>query len=261
MERRRVLQILALGSAGTVATIGGASLMHAVTHASEHHWGYTGEGGPEHWSELSPESRVCGLGQEQSPIDLHHPIAAEVGTLTINYHAVPLKLLNNGHTIQVNIDETSGNTLVVNDKTYTLKQFHFHHPSEHTVEGVAFPMELHLVHTNEAGEIAVLGVFLQEGAENPTLKPIWAAMPFHESEILEVRNTQIDPTGLLPEGDATFRYFGSLTTPPCSEIVTWIVFQTPLAVSREQIERFTMIFASNARPVQPQHRRIVLESL
>jgi carbonic anhydrase len=167
--------------------------------------------------------------------------------------------MNNGHTIQVTTDD--GNTLELDGKSYTLKQFHFHHPSEHTVSGASFPMEVHLVHTHEDGSIAVLGVFIKEGSDNHALRPIWEAMPFHKSEMLTVRNTVVDPSDLLPNQGDTFRYFGSLTTPPCSELVSWLVFQTPIEASRAQIERFSLMFAHNARPVQPQNRRIVLESL
>ena len=264
MERRRVLQVLALGSAGTALGLGATSLYQALAAETGHHWGYVGEAGPDHWGELSPEFQVCGLGREQSPIDLNHPISADLSPLTLAYQPVPLKLINNGHTIQVNIDGGSnngGNTLELNGKTYTLKQFHFHHPSEHTVAGAAFPMEIHFVHTHADGSIAVLGVFIKEGAENASLLPIWEAMPTHESEVLTVRNATINPSDLLPNEGDTFRYFGSLTTPPCSEIVSWLVFQRPIEASRAQIEQFSQIFAHNARPVQPQNRRILLESL
>ncbi|MFH7244512.1 MAG: carbonic anhydrase [Spirulina sp.] len=264
MERRRVLQVLVWGSAGTALGLGATSVYQAMAGETGHHWGYVGEAGPDHWGELSPEFQVCGLGREQSPIDLNYPISADLSPLTLAYQPVPLKLLNNGHTIQVNIagdSDNGGNTLDLDGKPYTLKQFHFHHPSEHTVAGAAFPMEIHFVHTHEDGSIAVLGVFIKEGAENPVLRPIWEAMPSHESEVLTVRNATINPSDLLPSEGDTFRYFGSLTTPPCSEIVSWLVFQRPIEASRAQIERFSLIFAHNARPVQPQNRRILLESL
>ncbi|MEY3297579.1 MAG: hypothetical protein RLZZ597_839 [Cyanobacteriota bacterium] len=259
MERRRVLQVLALGSAGTALGLGATSIYQALAGETEHHWGYVGESGPDHWAELAPEFQVCGLGREQSPIDLQHPTPATLSPPTLTYQPVPLRLMNNGHTIQVTTDD--GNTLELDGKSYTLKQFHFHHPSEHTVSGASFPMEVHLVHTHEDGSIAVLGVFIKEGSDNHALRPIWEAMPFHKSEMLTVRNTVVDPSDLLPNQGDTFRYFGSLTTPPCSELVSWLVFQTPIEASRAQIERFSLMFAHNARPVQPQNRRIVLESL
>ncbi|MEB3288606.1 MAG: carbonic anhydrase [Leptolyngbya sp.] len=262
MERRRVLQGFALGSAGVALGLGGTALYQALAGETEHHWGYVGETGPEHWGELSPEFQVCGLGREQSPLDLRHPIPATLSPITLSYHPVPLTLLNNGHTIQVAIDDDArgGNTLELDGKRYTLRQFHFHHPSEHTVDGTAFPMELHLVHSHPDGSLAVLGVLIQEGSENPNLRPIWNVMPARTSEARTVAHIRIDPHDLLPPEGDTFRYFGSLTTPPCSEIVSWVVFQSPIEASRFQIERFARIFPNNARPVQAQNRRVVLES-
>lgn len=260
MERRRVLQILALGGTGTALGWGSPSLYRAVVaHEADSHWGYVGDTGPDRWGQLSPTYQVCGLGQDQSPIDLHHPIPALLSPLTTAYQPVPLKLLNNGHTLQVNID--AGNTLNLEGKSYTLTQFHFHHPSEHTVAGATFPLEMHLVHTHGDGSLAVLGVFIQAGTENALLQSIWEAMPRYASEELTVPNTVIDPNDLIPSPGDTFRYFGSLTTPPCSEVVAWFVFQTPLEASRTQIEQFRSVFGQNARPVQPQNRRILLESL
>ncbi|QQE63663.1 carbonate dehydratase [Leptolyngbya sp. BL0902] len=257
MERRRVLQVLALGSAGTALGLGATSLYQATARADGHQWSYGGDTGPDHWGELSPEFQVCGLGREQSPIDLNHAIPDDLSPLTLAYQPVPLKLLNNGHTIQVIIG--GSNTLELDGKPYTLKQFHFHHPSEHTLAGAAFPMELHLVHTQADGSIVVLGVFIQAGAEHPALQAIWDAMPTHASEVLAMPNTAINPSDLLPSGGHTFRYWGSLTTPPCSERVAWLVFQTPIEASRAQIEQFSTLFPPNARPVQPRRRRALLE--
>jgi len=257
MERRQVLHVLALGSIGT-------ALGQTPAWAAEigQPWGYGGETGPDHWGDLSPEFQVCGLGQAQSPIDLHHPVPATLSPITLNYHPVPLTLLNNGHTIQVMIDGDArgGNTLDLEGKRYTLRQFHFHHPSEHTVAGSVFPMELHLVHTHDDGSIVVLGVLIQAGRENPHLTPIWNAMPAHVSKAQTVPNVRMNPHDLLPPEGDTFRYFGSLTTPPCSEMVSWLVFQRPIQASRSQMDQFAQIFPNNARPVQPQNHRLVLES-
>lgn len=258
MKRRRMLQVLVLGGAGTGLGLDLTSQYPALAAELGRPWGYGGDTGPEHWGELSPEFQVCGLGREQSPIDLHHPISADLTPLILAYQPAPLMVLNNGHTIQVNIN--GGNTLDLDGKTYRLRQFHFHHPSEHTVAGAAFPMEVHFVHTHADGSLVVLGVFIQAGAENPALQPIWEAMPTHKSAVLTVPDVAIDPSDLLPSEDNTFRYFGSLTTPPCSEMVTWLVFQRPIEASRAQIDQFGQIFAHNARPVQPQNRRILLES-
>ncbi|WP_026072899.1 carbonic anhydrase [Nodosilinea nodulosa] len=257
MDRRRALRVLGLGGASAVA-LGSSSLLRAVASEGDRSWGYVGDDGPAAWGELAPEFKVCSLGQEQSPIDLHDPIRADLSAITFNYQPVPLRLINTGHTIQINVD--AGNTIVLDDQTYTLRQFHFHHPSEHTVDGAAFPMELHLVHSNDNGELAVVGIFLTEGSENLTLAPVWRAMPTQKSEEIAVPNVQIDLDALLPRHCATFRYFGSLTTPPCSETVAWSVLQTPLEISTAQVDQFKAVFPLNARPVQAQHRRILLES-
>lgn len=232
------------------------SLERAVVGGDEPHWGYVGDRGPQHWGELSPDYRVCGVGRQQSPIDLRDAVIAAVSPLGIDYRAVPLRLTNTGRTIQVNLEP--GNTLTLDDTTYALKQAHFHHPSEHTLDGVAFPMEVHLVHLSEAGEIAVLGVFLQAGAEHPALTPVWAAMPSRSGEMVARPDILINAIALLPQNSATFRYGGSLTTPPCSERVNWIIFQTPMDASPAQIDQFAALFANNARPVQPSRPRIML---
>jgi carbonic anhydrase len=258
MDRRKALKVLAWGGASTAALLGYSSRLQSAANEGGSSWGYVGAGGPEDWGELSPEYSVCGLGQEQSPINLSQPIQADLNAIAFNYQPIPLRLIHNGHTLQINIDP--GNTIVLDNKTYTLKQFHFHTPSEHTIDGAAFPMELHLVHGNDNGELAVVGIFLAEGTENQALVPIWRAMPTQKSEEIAVPNVQIDLDALLPRHCATFRYFGSLTTPPCSEIVTWVVLQTPLEVSTAQIDQFKAVFPLNARPVQAQHRRILLES-
>lgn len=259
MERRRVLQILALGSAGSALGWGATSVGQALAEETGHHWGYVGETGPRHWAKLAPDFQVCGLGQEQSPIDLQNPISAPLSPPMPSYRPVPLRIINNGFTIQVNIDDPS-NILYLDGKPYTLRQFHFHHPSEHTVAGAAYPMEIHLVHTHADGSIVVLGVFITAGAEQQTLRLLWDAMAAHPGEMSTAHNRMVDPSDLLPRQGGTFRYVGSLTTPPCSETVDWIVFQTPIEASREQLERFGQRFAPNARPVQPPNRRRVLAS-
>lgn len=256
MDRRSLLQGLLLSGASTLLHRGPSSVDREVVSGDGRAWGYVGDNGPAHWGELSPDYRVCGWGQQQSPIDLRDPVVAQVSPLALDYRAAPLRLTNTGRTIQVNLEP--GSILTLNDRTYTLQQIHFHHPSEHTLEGVAFPMEIHLVHRSEAGDMAVLAVFLQAGAENPALTPIWAAMPTRVRETISPPATLIDAIALLPTDSATFRYFGSLTTPPCSEIVNWIIFQTPMEASSAQINQFAALFANNARPVQSSQRPILL---
>ena len=219
-------------------------------------WGYTGQEGPENWGNLSPEYEVCQAGLQQSPIDLQQAVNAELSDLQIASKQVALKIQNNGHTIQVNTDP--GNTLTLDGTSFELIQFHFHHPSEHVVESKPYPMEVHFVHRSEAGTFAVLGVFLKEGQENRVLNPIWDAMSSQEQPEASNLGTTIEISNLLPTNQSTYRYFGSLTTPPCSELVRWMVFEEPIEVSKAQIEKFKQIFPLNARPIQPLNRRFLL---
>ncbi|MGF1568345.1 MAG: carbonic anhydrase [Nodosilinea sp.] len=263
MDRRQVLRLLGLCSVGATTILGRSSFSRAVANELGPMWGYVGVGNPAEWSELSPEFSACGVGREQSPIDLSQDILsqdirAELSTITINYQSVPLRIVNNGHTAEVRVNPGSG--IILDNEPYELEQFHFHQPSEHTVEGTTFPMEMHLVHKNARGELAVIGVLLAEGKENPTLGPIWEAIPPEKSEEVHVPDVQINLDALLPENSETYRYFGSLTTPPCSEIVQWVVLQTPMELSPAQVAQFKAIFPPNARPVQARNRRIVLRS-
>lgn len=267
--RRRVLR--ALGAAGFAAacpiclsTIAGAAEKKAeakgAAHGAEHpHWGYDGDGTPEKWGSLEPNFKVCDLGLEQTPIDLKGAIRADVGGLQPSFGEMRLRVINNGHTIQVNCD--AGSHTAIRGQRYDLLQFHFHHPSEHLLAGKAFDLECHFVHRSAAGELAVLGVFLQPGAASAALQPIWDAMPDKEGPE-RVGGATIRPAALLPPANARgyFRYHGSLTTPPCSEGVLWTVFKQPLEASAEQIRRFAALFPVNARPVQPLHRRFLIES-
>jgi len=180
-----------------------------------------------------------------------------VGDVTPRWAPVKARIGNNGHTIQVDCDP--GSTVIVDGFEYNLLQFHFHHPSEHTIDGRYFPMEVHFVHRNDFG-LAVLGIMVIEGAPNPLIEMLWQQIPTHAGEKSEI-STPILPTALLPPSATTYRYSGSLTTPPCSEIVSWIVYHRPVELSPQQIARFAMLFANNARPVQSLNRRKLLFDL
>lgn len=222
------------------------------------HWGYEGANGPGQWGELSADFRTCAIGTEQTPIDLHAGIRAQTGKVDFAYHRMPLAILNNGHTIQVNAPP--GNRVVLAGAGYELVQFHFHHPSEHLLAGKALDLECHFVHRGPDGGLAVVGVFFQPGAANAGLAPIWRAMPTEETAAKPVEGVMVDPAALLPKDRTYFRYMGSLTTPPCSEAVTWTVFRSPLQASPDQIRQFAALFPANARPVQPLNHRFLLES-
>lgn len=265
-HRRSVLQFLAAGAAAAcpvcaaLASGAGPSAPAGAPAGAEHapHWGYEGQAGPEHWGQLQADFRVCDLGMEQTPIDFRGAVRAEFGAIESSFREMPLNVLNNGHTIQVNC--APGSFTVLNGVRYDLAQFHFHHPSEHLLSGKRFDLELHFVHRSASGELAVLGVFIQPGAANAALNPIWAAMPAAEGPAREVA-TPIKPAGLLPASRGYFRYAGSLTTPPCSEGVLWTVFREPIEASPDQIRQFAGLFPMNARPVQGLHRRFLLEAL
>lgn len=230
----------------------------AASHAEEHgppHWSYEGHGGPGEWSKLAPEYGACGIGREQSPINLDQPIASMLSQPTPNWQAMPLEVVNNGHTIQVNC--AKGSTVVLDGVSYELLQYHFHHPSEHHIGGMVFDMEIHFVHRSADGGLAVLGVMLAKGAVNTTLETIWRHLPEKADEKI-MSNQLLQPAALLPKDSTTYRYAGSLTTPPCSEVVSWVVYRQPVTASAEQIDRFAQLFPNNARPVQPLNRRKLL---
>lgn len=217
-------------------------------------WSYGGENNPTQWGQLSEEFAVCEIGRDQSPIDVDEATVGTPSDIAFNYASVPLAVVNDGHTVQVNYPE--GSTVSIDGEEYELLQFHFHTPSEHTVEGRAAAMELHLVHSNEAGELAVVGVMLEAGESNPAVDIIWAHIPKEEGT-KQVENTMINAADLLPDSTAYFGYTGSLTTPPCSEGVRWNILQEPIQVSEEQIDVFEALYQVDARPVQPTNGRII----
>lgn len=261
LERRKVLGYLAaacpvcLGLAGRALA---SATAEKAGHGGAPHWTYEGEGGPEHWGELSADFRVCELGLEQTPIDLVRGVSASLAQVNPEFQDMPLTILNNGHTIQVNCAPGSGSR--IEGERFELLQFHFHHPSEHLLSGKAFDLELHFVHKSAAGQLAVLGVFIRPGAENAALSPVFDAMPGQAGEPVTV-GSSISPAAMLPGERGYFRYQGSLTTPPCSEGVLWTVFQAPIEAGAGQIGRFAALFPVNARPVRPLNRRFLLQSL
>lgn len=225
--------------------------------ASGAHWGYEGDHGPEHWGHMKSEYKACAEGKTQSPIDLTGAVAAELGDIKFDYNASKLNVLNNGHTVQVNYD--GGSSITVDGEQYNLLQFHFHTPSEHTVAGKSFGNEMHLVHKNDKGELAVVGVLIEKGAENAAYKAIWSNLPKKADEKKSVA-VDINASELLPKEKDYFTYSGSLTTPPCSENVRWIVLQSPIQMSEAQIKEIQKIMHKNNRPVQKMHDRTLKSS-
>ncbi len=220
------------------------------------HWDYSGSTGPEHWGALSREFAPCKDGRAQSPIDFTTTEAARLDPLTFNYQPCNPTIINNGHTIQV--DCTAPSSISVGSDEYQLTQFHFHTPSEHSVNGQHTAMELHLVHRDANQRLAVVGVFFTVGAANPTLETLWQRLPAYEGAERPL-NVAFSPIDLLPADRRTIRYDGSLTTPPCSEGVRWLMMMSPVEVSQAQVDRFRSIFANNSRPTQPLNNRHVFQ--
>jgi carbonic anhydrase len=221
------------------------------------HWDYRGENGPAAWGSLAPEFALCSAGQNQSPIDLQRVYTGSEPRLQFDYRPSKLRIVNNGHTIQVNYDP--GSFLRIDKRSYELVQFHFHLPSEHTLKGQPFDMELHLVHKNAEGILAVVGVFLQRGAVSEGLQEVWEHLPGMAGEERSYQTVMVNAADLLPGNASYFLYSGSLTTPPCSEGVRWHVMATPLEFSEAQYIAFKRLFALNARPVQPLRERFVIQ--
>ena len=216
-------------------------------HAAAH-WDYEGEMGPEHWGKEFP---TCGKGKSQSPLNIKGPFEKVRFNVVPDYKPGPLKIVNNGHTIQVNV--TPGSKIRIDGKAFDLLQFHFHRPSEEHINGKPSAMVIHFVHKNESGELAVLGVLLQEGNENPGIKTLWSHAPTKEGPEVAPDNVAFNPTNLLPREMEFFHYDGSLTTPPCTEKVKFYILKTQVNIAKEQITQFP--FKMNARPVQALNER------
>ena len=231
----------------------------ASTQHTEHktHWSYSGPEAPQYWGNLSDKFASCSKGVNQSPVDLSNFIEAELTPLTIDYRTAASNIINNGHTIQVNFP--AGNTLIADGHSYELKQFHFHSPSENHINGQSYPLEAHFVHVDEQGNIAVVAVMFEVGVENSSLKDIWALMP----EKAMTKNSQLSgiaATSLFPENKDHYRFNGSLTTPPCTEGVLWLVMKYPVTVSAGQVEHFGHIIElPNNRPIQNTNARTILK--
>lgn len=225
------------------------------------HWGYKGETGPQHWGDLQAEYSACKNGKKQSPIDIVTNGMKKGMTaqpISLDYQVVGLDIVNNGHTIQCNYPQ--GSTLKIGDQTYQLLQFHFHHPSEHTVNGAYYGMEMHLVHKNAEGEIGVLGLLIREGRESEFLAQLWKYAPKKADQSLVNAEIKVDVRQILPAQLGYYNYSGSLTTPPCSEAVNWMVLKNVAEASKEQIAAFKALMGGpNNRPVQRLHARVVTE--
>lgn len=223
--------------------------------AEEKHWSYSGEDGPRQWGDLSADYLMCSQGRNQSPIDLTGAVDADLDELILDYpNRGIVGEVNNGHTIQENLKP--GNFVTIQGQKYEAKQFHFHSPSEHRINGKSYPLEIHVVHTNREDQIAVLGIMFDEGEENSMLDKLNGFRPAE----LEPYTGPVDYNLLITTRDQYYTYNGSLTTPPCSEGVRWVVLKNPITASREQIDRFhDAMGADTNRPIQPHAARTILQ--
>lgn len=224
------------------------------------HWSYTGaKDGAAQWHKLSPEFKQCAAGQRQSPIDIRGGVRLTLENVKFDYKSSPLRIIDNGHTIQVNY--APGSSITVGGKTFELVQFHFHKPAEERVNGRGFEMVAHLVHRDKEGRLAVVAVLFIAGTDHPLIQTLWNNLPIAQLREDELPAVKIDVAQLLPKVRGYYTYIGSLTTPPCTEGVQWIVLKTPVQVSREQIDVFAKVHDKSARPTQAANGRLIKETL
>ena len=240
----------------TAQAVAAASAHRAGSHGHDVHWAYSGDTGPESWGRLKPEFQQCMLGKRQSPIDIRDGIKVQLEPIQFDYRATPFRVIDNGHTVQVNLDP--GNSITVLGRRYELLQFHFHRPSEERVNGRQFEMVAHLVHKDVDGKLAVVAVLMDQGKQHPMVQLVWNSLPL-EKGYEQYAPVMMDVSLMLPEDRQYFTYMGSLTTPPCSEGVLWMVLKQPAQMSREQIGVFSRLYPMNARPIQAASGRMIKE--
>lgn len=220
------------------------------------HWGYSGHEGPENWATLSSDNFACS-GKNQSPINLSGFIESELTPIVFNYKQGGHEILNNGHTIQVNYEK--GSSIKVDGKAFNLLQLHFHAPSENHINGHSYPLEVHLVHADKNGNLAVVAVMFKQGAANKGLKKAWSNMPEHAGDKHSLAQT-VSANDILPKSRRHYRFNGSLTTPPCSEGVRWLVMKHSVTASKQQIDSFSdVLHEPNNRPLQAVNARLILK--
>jgi carbonic anhydrase len=229
------------------------SLLAAKSHDGKPHWTYDGKTGPASWGVLDPAWNLCADGKEQSPIDIE-PHASTATPIAFHYKPTAATVVDNGHTLQVNL--AAGSSIEIDGRVFELLQFHFHTPSEHTIAGEHYPLEVHLVHQGPTGKLAVIGVLYDIGAESRPLAGLWPPLS-RKVGVADKLPRPFDPTVLLPETRTVFRYGGSLTTPPCTEGVLWNVMRRTLSDGRRHLEQFGEHFSHNARDLQPRNDRKV----
>jgi carbonic anhydrase len=236
-----------------------AAAAAAIAAAPKHGtvWSYEGESGPANWSKINVDWAKCGTGSRQSPIDLRDGIKVNLEQISFDYHPSSFSEVNNGHTIQVTVG--GGNFITVGNTVYELQGFHFHRPSEEKINGKGTEMVIHLVHKSAEGKIAIIAVLLERGQPHRLMQTIWDNLPLEKLETVSP-SIVIDPADALPERREYFTYMGSLTEPPCTEGVLWMVFKQPMQASPAQMALFSRLYPLNARPVQSTAGRMIKES-
>jgi carbonic anhydrase len=252
--RPRRLAALLVGVAAVLAV----GVPGAAPAAAAPRWSYSGADGPDRWASLSNAFATCSEGRQQSPIDLAGATLHDLANPQLAYQPTAARMVDNGHTVQVDLEP--GSVLTLDGVPYALAQFHFHSPSEHTINGNSYAVEVQLVHQADSGALAIVGVLIAGGAENPALVPLIGAIPGKVGRDVRLRDV-FDPAGLLPEDRRAYRYPGSLTTPPCTEGVSWVVMATPIQASGPQIAALARALHGNSRPPQARgDRQLVLDS-
>ncbi len=240
--------------------VGKSAALAAIQPAAPHkslHWSYGGEGGPIRWADMRPEWATCGNGSRQSPIDIRSGIKVDLEPIGFDYKPTGFSIIDTGHTIQVNLG--AGNHMTVGGRVFELVQFHFHRPSEERINGRAYDMVAHLEHRDSNGKLAVVAVLIERGAARKLVQTIWNNMPLEKNETVTPAGA-MDMNDILPAKRDYFTYMGSLTTPPCSEGVLWMVMKDPVTISQEQIDIFARLYQMNARPIQATAERLIKES-
>ena len=221
------------------------------------HWSYEGDSGPANWSKINVDWAKCGNGSRQSPIDIRDGMKVELEQISFDYHPSSFNVVDNGHTVQVGV--SGGNYITVQNRMFELQQFHFHRPSEERINGKAFEMVVHLVHRDAEGRLAVLALLLERGAPQATIQTVWNNLPLEKFETMQP-SILLDPAEMLPARRDYYTYMGSMTEPPCSEGVLWMVMKQPVQASPAQMALFSRLYPLNARPIQPGNGRIIKES-
>jgi carbonic anhydrase len=221
-------------------------------------WTYAGNTGPDKWGSLGYQYATCSLGKRQSPIDIRRTVKADLASIKFAYKAVPLSIVDNGHSIRV--DTPDAGSMLIDGESYELVQLDFHKPSEEKINGKVYEMSAQLTHQSKSGKLAVLVILFEAGKEQGLIRTLWTHLPLEQEKPVTRADIKIDPTLLLPAKQNYIAFQGSLTTPPCTEGVLWLILKTPIQLSKEQLSSFASVYKNNVRPVQPSNNRVIKES-